>query len=116
MRDCNPETDGRAKRRIPESKRIVDCVGIHLGDVLIEGEDIIGEGVNIAARLEGIRTRRGVDIGSVDEHVRGRVEASFAELGEQDFKNIARPVRAYRAAITVPRQAAPPLVRVRPCQ
>ena len=85
---------------IPESKRIVYRVGIHLGDVLIEGEDIIGEGVNIAARLEGICEPGGVLIsGSVYEHVRGRVEASFVDLGEQDLKNIARPVRAYRVAI-----------------
>jgi adenylate cyclase len=65
---------------IPESKRIVYRVGVHLGDVLIEGEDIIGEGVNIAARLEGICEPGGVLIsGSVYEHVRGRVEASLAD-------------------------------------
>ena len=84
----------------PESKRIVYRVGVHLGDVLIEGEDILGEGVNIAARLEGIREPGGVLIsGSVYEHVRGRVEASFVDLGERDLKNIARPVRLYRVAI-----------------
>ncbi len=84
----------------PESKRIVYRVGVHLGDVLIEGEDILGEGVNIAARLEGICEPGGVLIsGSVYEHVRGRVEASFVDLGERDLKNIARPVRAYRVAI-----------------
>jgi adenylate cyclase len=84
----------------PESERIVYRVGVHLGDVLIEGEDIIGEGVNIASRLEGICEPGGVLIsGSVYEQVRGRVEASFVDLGEQDLKNIARPVRAYRVAI-----------------
>ena len=84
----------------PESKRIVYRVGVHLGDVLIDGDDILGEGVNIAARLEGICEPGGVLIsGSVYEHVRGRVEASFVDLGERDLKNIARPVRAYRVAI-----------------
>jgi adenylate cyclase len=83
-----------------ESKRIVYRVGVHLGDVLIEGEDIIGEGVNIASRLEGICEPGGVLIsGSVYEHVLGRVEASFVDIGEQDLKNIARPVRAYRVVI-----------------
>jgi adenylate cyclase len=85
---------------IPESKRIVYRIGVHLGDVLIEGEDILGEGVNIAARLEGICEPGGVLIsGSVYKHVRGRVEATFVDLGEQHLKNIARPVRAYRVAI-----------------
>ena len=84
----------------PESKRIVYRVGVHLGDVLIEGEDIIGEGVNIASRLEGILQPGEVPIsGSVYDHVRGRIEASFVDLGEQDLKNIAWPVRAYRVPI-----------------
>ena len=84
----------------PESKRIVYRVGVHLGDVLIEGEDILGEGVNIASRLEGICEPGGVLIsGSVYEQVRGQVEASFVDLGERDLKNIARPVRTYRVAL-----------------
>ena len=99
----------------PESKRIVYRVGVHLGDVLIDGDDILGEGVNIAARLEGICEPGGVLIsGSAYEHVRGRVEASFADLGEQDLKNIARPVRAYRVAIDGPAAAgAPPKLPVK---
>jgi adenylate cyclase len=83
----------------PESKRIVYRVGVHLGDVLIEGDDILGEGVNIAARLEGICEPGGVLIsGSAHEQVRGRIEAGFVDLGERDLKNIARPVRTYRVA------------------
>jgi adenylate cyclase len=97
----------------PESKRIVYRVGVHLGDVLIDGEDIIGEGVNIASRLEGICEPGGVLIsGSVYEQVRGRVEASFVDLGEQDLKNIARPVRAYRAAIDGSATAEAPKLQV----
>ena len=99
----------------PESKRIVYRVGVHLGDVLIDGDDILGEGVNIAARLEGICEPGGVLIsGSAYEHVRGRVEASFVDLGEQDLKNIARPVRAYRVAIDGSAAAgAPPKLPVK---
>ncbi len=83
-----------------ESKRIVSRVGVHLGDVLVEGEDIIGEGVDIASRLEGACEPGGAIISaSVYEHVLGRVEASFVDIGEQHLKNIARPVRAYRVVI-----------------
>ena len=80
----------------PEDKRILYRIGGNLGDVLIEGDDILGDGVNIAARLEGICEPGGVFIsGAAFEHVRGRVEAHFVDLGEKDLKNIARPVRVY---------------------
>src|SRR5271166_2036501 len=83
-----------------DGRKIIYRVGIHLGDVLIEGDDILGEGVNIAARLEAICEPGGVLVsGSVYEHVRGRVEIRFVDLGERDLKNIARPVRAYRVAL-----------------
>src|ERR1700733_4162592 len=68
---------------IPEAKRIVYRIGVNLGDVLIEGDDIIGEGVNIAARLEGICEPGGVMIsGQAYDHVIGRIDAEFADLGE----------------------------------
>ena len=77
-------------------KPIIYRIGVHLGDVLIDGDDILGEGVNIAARLEGICEPRGVLIsGSAHEHVRGRIDANFVDLGEKVLKNIARPVRVY---------------------
>ena len=80
----------------PENKRIVYRIGVNLGDVLVEGEDILGDGVNIAARLEAISEPGGVFVsGGAYEHVRGRVEAHFVDLGEKDLKNIARPVRVY---------------------
>jgi TolB-like protein/class 3 adenylate cyclase len=82
----------------PQNKRIVYRIGVNLGDVLIEGDDILGEGVNIAARLEGICEPGGVLISaSAFEHVRGRVEANFIDLGEKSLKNIARLVRVYSA-------------------
>jgi TolB-like protein/class 3 adenylate cyclase/Flp pilus assembly protein TadD len=81
---------------LPEAKRILYRVGVNLGDVLIEGDDILGDGVNVAARLEAICEPGGVCVsGSAYEHVQGRVAVDFADLGEQRLKNIAKPVRAY---------------------
>ena len=81
---------------IADGKRIVYRIGVNLGDVLIEGDDILGEGVNIAARLEGICEPGGVLIsGAAYEHVRGKINAEFVDLGETTLKNIARPVRVY---------------------
>ena len=83
-----------------EAKRIVYRIGVNLGDVLIEGDDILGDGVNIAARLEGICEPGGVLIsGTAFDHVRGRIDADFVDLGEKDLKNIARPMRVYGVRI-----------------
>jgi len=80
----------------PEDKRILYRIGINLGDVLVEGDDIVGDGVNIAARLEGVCEPGGIYVsGTAYDHVRGRVDATFADLGEKDLRNIARPVRVY---------------------
>jgi TolB-like protein/class 3 adenylate cyclase/Tfp pilus assembly protein PilF len=82
---------------VPEDRRMLFRIGINLGDVLIEGDDILGDGVNIAARLEGIAEPGGICIpASAYDHVLGKVDAEFADLGEQSLKNIARPVRVYR--------------------
>src|SRR5271168_3422992 len=81
---------------IPEPKRVVYRIGANLGDVLIEGDDILGEGVNIAARLEAICEPGGVMVsGSAFDQVRGRIDAEFVDIGEKALKNIARPVRAF---------------------
>src|SRR5215510_4393959 len=81
---------------IPQDRRMLFRIGINLGDILIEGDDILGDGVNIAARLEGIATPGGICISSTAyDHVRGKVSVEFTDLGEQTLKNIARPVRAY---------------------
>ena len=85
---------------LPEAKRILYRIGVNLGDVLIDGDDILGDGVNIAARLEGICEPGGVCIsGSAYDHVRGRVGAEFVDLGDKALKNIARPVRAYALGV-----------------
>src|SRR6202011_4837804 len=72
-------------------------IGINVGDIIIEGDDILGDGVNIAARIEGIAEPGGIWI-SEDawRQVQGKVAANFVDAGEQSLKNIARPVRVYR--------------------
>jgi TolB-like protein/class 3 adenylate cyclase len=79
-----------------EDRRVAFRVGINIGDVIVEPHDIFGDGVNIAARLEGIAEPGGVCISSSTyDQVRGKVGIEFADLGEQKLKNIERPVRAY---------------------
>lgn len=81
---------------VPQDRRMLFRIGINLGDILIEGDDILGDGVNIAARLEGIAEPGGICIsGSAYDQVREKVAVEFTDLGEQSLKNIARPVRAY---------------------
>jgi TolB-like protein/class 3 adenylate cyclase len=81
---------------VPEDRRMLFRIGINLGDILIEGEDILGDGVNIAARLEGIAEPGGICISSsAYEQVRGKVAVEVADLGEQRLKNIDRPVHVY---------------------
>ena len=95
-RPCRSAPQWRSARRV------------HVGDVLIEGDHLLGDGVNIAARLEEIAEPGGVCVsGNAFEHVRGRIEAEFADLGEKALKNIARPVRVYAVALV---QDAPPAV------
>jgi TolB-like protein/class 3 adenylate cyclase len=84
---------------LPEDRRIEIRVGINLGDVIIDEDDVYGDGVNIAARLEALADPGSVVISSaVFEQVRDRVPDSFEDLGDQQVKNIARPVRVYRLA------------------
>jgi len=79
-----------------EDRRIAFRVGVNIGDVIVEPHDIFGDGVNIAARLESIAEPGGICISSAAyDQVRGKVGVEFADLGEQNLKNIALPVRAY---------------------
>ena len=88
MGDRNAET--------PEDKRITFRVGINLGDVIAEGGDIFGDGVNVAARLEALAEPGGICISrTVRDHIRDKLSCPFDDMGEQTFKNIARPVRVY---------------------
>ena len=97
---------------LPQDRRIQFRVGINLGDIVVDGDDILGDGVNIAARLEGIADPGGICIsGVVHDQVRGKVEMEFADLGRQTLKNITQPVQAYRVLLDEKRTAAstPPL-------
>jgi TolB-like protein len=77
--------------------RIELRIGINLGDVIVEGDDLYGDGVNIAARIEALADAGGVFVSNtVHDHVRDRLPFVFEDLGEQQVKNIARPVRVYR--------------------
>ena len=96
---------------LPPERRIEFRVGIHLGDVVEESDgDLMGDGVNIAARLESLCEPGGICLsGAAHEQVRDRLKESFADLGEKPLKNIARPVRAFGlspAAIGASGQAA----------
>ncbi len=84
----------------PEDRRIAFRIGINVGDIVIEGEDIYGDGVNVAARLEGIAEPGGIAI-SEDawRQVQGKVAAKFIDIGPQSLKNIARPMRVYRVEL-----------------
>src|SRR6516164_8068633 len=82
-----------------DGKNILYRIGVHVGDVLIEGDDLLGDGVNIAARLEAIAEPGGVCVTSAAfDHLRGRIEVEFVDKGEQKLKNIAKPVRVYAVA------------------
>jgi TolB-like protein/Flp pilus assembly protein TadD len=85
---------------VPEDRRMLFRIGINLGDILIEGNDILGDGVNVAARLEGIAEPGGICVSSsAYDQVRGKVEVEFADFGEQTLKNIARPIRTYAVGL-----------------
>ncbi len=85
---------------VPEDQRIVLRIGISLGDIIVEGSDLYGNGVNVAARLEALAEPGGICIsGNVHEHVRNTPGIDFADLGDQQVKNIDQPVRAYRIVV-----------------
>jgi TolB-like protein/class 3 adenylate cyclase len=85
---------------VPQDTRIELRIGIHVGDIIIDDNDIFGDGVNIAARLEGIAEPGGVCISDdAQRQVRGKVEVGFDDLGPQSLKNIAEPMRAWRVRI-----------------
>jgi class 3 adenylate cyclase/pimeloyl-ACP methyl ester carboxylesterase len=81
---------------IPPDQRIEFRIGINLGDVICEGRDILGDGVNVAARLESIADRGGICISrQVLDQIEGKLDVTYRELGRQNLKNIAKPVEAY---------------------
>src|SRR5271167_3404238 len=101
---------------VAPGSRIELRIGINLGDVIVEGDDLYGDGVNIAARIEALADAGGVFVSNtVHDHVRDRLPFVFEDLGEQQVKNIARPVRVYRVrdvdakSLSAPAQPTLPL-------
>jgi adenylate cyclase len=98
---------------MPEDRRIRFRIGINLGDIIVEDDDIFGDGVNVAARLEALSDPGGLCISrTVRDHIRDKLAYAFEYLGEQNVKNIARPVRVY--ALRPEAIAAPPAPNVPP--
>lgn len=112
------ETQRKIAARNTESPELPPMqfrIGINLGDVIIEGDDLYGEGVNIAARLESLAEPGGICIsGSVFEQVRKKLDIGFASLGPREIKNIAEPVQAYRVLIEGRKPAAEPVTEAPP--
>ena len=107
--------EGMAARNedVAEAERIIFRIGVNLGDIIVDGDDILGDGVNVAARLQEIAAPGGISVsGRVYEDIRDRLNASFADAGPQALKNIARPVHVWSwpgagAASVAPTQSDP---------
>ena len=92
MAECN--------REVPAERRIEFRIGLNLGDIIIDDNDIYGDGVNIAARLEALAEPGGICVSRiVRDQVRDKLDFSFADMGDQQVKNITRPVRTHRILI-----------------
>jgi class 3 adenylate cyclase len=95
--------------RVAPERRIVFRIGINLGDVVVEGEDLLGDGVNVAARLEQLCEPGGVMLsGTAYDHLQGKLDLPLEFAGEQHLKNIDRPVRTYRVRLDGIRVASSP--------
>ncbi len=93
---------------VPEDRRIALRIGIHLGDIIVDGDDIFGDGVNVAARIEGLAPPGGVSVSaSVRDNVGNRLDLTWHDRGEQSLKNIDRPIRVHDVALDAPHAAAP---------
>ena len=85
---------------LPDDKRLQFRIGVNLGEVIVDRDDIYGDGVNVAARLESLADVGGVCVSaSVFDQVKGKLDVGFQDMGAQEVKNIAEPVRAYRVAL-----------------
>ncbi|HML10893.1 MAG TPA: adenylate/guanylate cyclase domain-containing protein [Stellaceae bacterium] len=94
---------------MPTDRDITWRIGIHQGDIVVEDDDIFGDGVNVAARLEGLAEPGGICVSArVQEDAAGRLDLAFVDIGEQNLKNIARPIRVYRVASPHPNPSPQP--------
>jgi adenylate cyclase len=90
----------RRAEGVPEEKRIQFRIGINVGDIIIQDDDVFGDGVNIAARLEGVAPSGGIVVAAnVYDHVKGKLPQTFDDLGPQQVKNIKEPVHAFRVSL-----------------
>jgi len=108
---------GERNLDVPQERRIEFRMGVNLGDIIVEDNDIFGDGVNVAARIEAIAKPGGVSVsGSVRDNVGNRLDLVFEDMGEQALKNIERPVRVYNIALgqPAPRAAAAPQRQAEP--
>jgi adenylate cyclase len=97
----------RRDRDVPDDRRLAYRIGINIGDIIADGDDIYGDGVNVAARLEGLAVPGGICVsGAVHAQVKGKVELDFEDRGEQAVKNIPEPVRVFHFAPGGPTSAA----------
>jgi len=86
--------------KVPEDRRIIYRIGINIGDIIVEGDDIYGDGVNVAARLETLADPGGICVASnVFDQVKAKIEVGFEDLGAQDVKNIPEPVRVFKVLL-----------------
>jgi adenylate cyclase len=105
--DIQQSMNGR-ETELSAERRIRLRIGVNLGDIIAEGGDIYGDGVNLAARLEGLAEPGGICVsGGAFDAIDGKIEASFEDIGPQTIKNIAKPVRVYRLRIEAEAQARP---------
>ncbi len=100
---CALDWQGAVEARaglVPEDRALRFRIGVNLGDVMVKGDDIYGDGVNVAARLEAMAEPGSVLVSrTVFTHAKGKVPATFEDLGEQELKNIAEPVRIFRVSV-----------------
>jgi class 3 adenylate cyclase len=110
---CAVEIQEALKTRndaLPDKSRMQFRVGVNLGDVVVKNDDLLGDGVNVAARLETLAEPGGICISSsVYDQITGKLDLGFQDIGEQALKNISRPIRVYRVSgAAVPQRSTPP--------
>ena len=115
---CAVEIQEALKTRndaLPDARRMLFRVGVNLGDVVVKDNDLLGDGVNVAARLETLAEPGGICISSsVYDQITGKLDLGFKDIGEQTLKNISRPIRVYRVSgASAPQSQAPLRQRVR---
>ena len=98
---------------VPPDGRLELRMGINLGDIIKDGRDIFGDGVNVAARLEALAEPGGICVSRVvRDQVRDKLDFAFEDMGEQQVKNIARPVRVHRVLLSTQPGISKPVVRI----